>query len=660
MTLLKNPALVPSEPAFRSDINALRALAVIAVVLYHFRVEGFSGGYVGVDVFFVISGFLMTGIIVKGLESKKFSVLDFYFSRVRRILPALIVLCVLLLVIGWIMLAPDDYSKLAEHAKDTLLFISNNTYRKESGYFDAESHEKWLLHTWSLSVEWQFYLWLPVILWCAWKIHPNRIFMLFFLIFLTCISFYSCIEKAQEAPTKAFYILKYRYWEMLFGGCLYLIPNRFARAGIIPLLLRSIGMILILGAIFSFSPDTAWPGILTIVPVFGAFLFIFSKSNNSIFIDLSVLQWIGGRSYSIYLWHWPIVVFLAYFQKSGSNYWVFVGVMITLLLGEISYRFVECPFKNGFGIDRRLYPVLVIVVAACVCLISLFLINGKGIPSRVVADVANITAEKSNRAKSGHDCVYDTDKNKGPLSCIYGTGSVAAIVLGDSHASAVVTAVQSAANNPSASIYLWSRAACPFIRGVTAKIDQDCDSFVNWVVNSLESVPADVPLIIVERWSLYPLGANEGVVGAGVIKPPVFFDKPSDSPDLDFLREFKVRSVNTICEISKERRVYLVKPVPEMKVNVPQVLARWKMMGLQKRIFISINEYSDRHQFILGMMEDAKKQCGVKILDPLPYLCDSNKCFGDDDGWPLYFDDDHLSEYGNKLLIPMFSRVFDF
>ena len=144
-----------ARDAFRPDINGLRAWAVIAVVLYHFGVPGFQGGFVGVDIFFVISGFLMTGIITKGIVKGKFSFLEFYLARAKRIIPALVAVCATLLVLGWTFLPSTDYKTLASHSVYSLLFLSNFEYWLSAGYFDAESHEKWLLHTWSLSVEWQ-------------------------------------------------------------------------------------------------------------------------------------------------------------------------------------------------------------------------------------------------------------------------------------------------------------------------------------------------------------------------------------------------------------------------------------------------------------------------------------------------------------------------
>ena len=159
-------AMSTSPPQiFRKDINGLRAWAVMVVVLFHFGVPGFAGGFIGVDIFFVISGFLMTNILIKKLENphQKFSVWDFYLARAKRIVPALLVLCITLLALGWLMLPPQDYRSLGMHTLTSVLFASNIQYWREAGYFDVASHDKWLLHTWSLSVEWQFYVLLPLL-----------------------------------------------------------------------------------------------------------------------------------------------------------------------------------------------------------------------------------------------------------------------------------------------------------------------------------------------------------------------------------------------------------------------------------------------------------------------------------------------------------------
>ena len=648
----------PPENSFRNDINALRAWAVMSVVFYHFAVPGFSGGFVGVDIFFVISGFLMTGIITQGVENKNFSVIDFYFARVRRILPGLIGLCVTVLAIGWLLLAPDDYVKMAEHVKDALSFSSNNTFRKEAGYFDALSHDKWLLHTWSLSVEWQFYIILPLLMYPVWFFTKSKKWLLGVFLVLAIYSFAACVSKTDSDAVKAFYMLKYRSWEMFVGGLVYFLSEYKKLEAIKSKILFYIGFVLIVGSIAFIDSESMWPGYLAFLPVLGAALVVFSAEKNAWLNKVSFMHWIGARSYSVYLFHWPIVVLLAYFQKSESVVWITSGIIVSLVLGHISYVGIENPARKGFGLSGYLSSMGVVLVAAIIYFLAMYISKADGFPYRVDKLVVEISNEQRNTSKNARDCIFGDDKKKGALSCTYGAGPIKAIVLGDSHAAALVTGVQSAIASDEGAVYLWSRAACPFIRGVTAKIDQDCDSFVKWVFEHIKNESANIPVVLISRSSLYAFGGNEGVVGNKIIKPPIYFDKPYDSPTPEFLEILKERSINTICELANNRRVYLVRPIPEMKVPVPQFMARYKMMGSDKRVSIPLTEYYSRHQFVFSLQDEAKKRCGVEILDPLPYLCDKERCYGDLNGRPLYFDDDHLSEFGNKALVPMFAKIF--
>ena len=211
---------------FRLDINGLRAWAVVAVVLFHFGLPGVSGGFVGVDVFFVISGFLMTGIIVSALERGSFSLWSFYLARARRIMPALIVLCAAVLLLGWFILMPKEYQPLGRHARESLLFVSNLTYLAEAGYFDTASHEKWLLHTWSLSVEWQFYLLQPLLLMGIWRFFPSRRAVSNLLLGLALLSLGWSIWLTVDNPNRAFYLLQSRAWALLLGALVYLHGDR--------------------------------------------------------------------------------------------------------------------------------------------------------------------------------------------------------------------------------------------------------------------------------------------------------------------------------------------------------------------------------------------------------------------------------------------------
>ena len=212
---------------FRSDINGLRAIAVIAVVLFHFNSSWLSGGFAGVDVFFVISGFLMTGIIFRGLEQECFSISKFYAARAKRIVPALSVLVIVCLVIGYAVLSPVEYLELNKHAVGSISFISNFIYWTEAGYFDSASGSKWLLHTWSLSVEWQFYILYPIVLVCLKRFMTlNQIKM--FILTGAFLGFLLSVYSTTRWPSLSYYLLPTRAWEMMFGGLAYIYPLSFS------------------------------------------------------------------------------------------------------------------------------------------------------------------------------------------------------------------------------------------------------------------------------------------------------------------------------------------------------------------------------------------------------------------------------------------------
>ncbi|QJD58739.1 acyltransferase [Pseudomonas sp. gcc21] len=251
---------------FRDDINGLRAWAVVSVILFHFHVPGFAGGFVGVDIFFVISGFLMTGIIIRGLEeprsetSNSFSLIGFYLARGVRIIPALLVLCLALLAIGWFFLPAIEYRSLGVHSTSAVGFLSNFKFWAEAGYFDTASHEKWFLHTWSLSVEWQFYLILPLVLMLVWKLAPGRKAATLAALALVILSLALSVFISDTHPGAAFYLLPTRAWEMLAGGLVFLLADRLSLAERARQWLYGAGFGFIVLSIAAFDSTTVWPG----------------------------------------------------------------------------------------------------------------------------------------------------------------------------------------------------------------------------------------------------------------------------------------------------------------------------------------------------------------------------------------------------------------
>ncbi|MBD3756334.1 MAG: acyltransferase, partial [Gammaproteobacteria bacterium] len=301
---------LPSPISYREDINGLRAWAVIAVLLFHFSLIGLPGGFAGVDVFFVISGYLMTAIIVGGYEKGSFSIWKFYMARARRILPALMVVMAVLLALGWFWLPTPDYQALGAQSAYGLTFLSNIYYWRSAGYFDAAAQEKWLLHTWSLAVEAQFYVLYPIFVALMWRFWKGLKAITLGLMLLFVVSLLLNLMVTFWRPTVAFYLLPTRGWELAAGGLVYLI----ARQGWVSASLKArgywLGWVFLIGSFALIQESFAWPGYWAMLPVLGASLIILGQREACFLTYNRLAQWLGDRSYSLYLWHWPLVVAL--------------------------------------------------------------------------------------------------------------------------------------------------------------------------------------------------------------------------------------------------------------------------------------------------------------------------------------------------------------
>lgn len=634
----------------------------MAVILYHFGVPGFSGGFVGVDVFFVISGFLMTGIVIKGLEQGSFSVLAFYGARIRRIVPALLGLCCVLLVLGYAVLTPPDYKTLATHALSAIGFVSNFKFWDEAGYFDISSHEKWLLHTWSLSVEWQFYLLLPLLLSVVWRWKPGRIPQIIVLLGGIFLSLGLSVALTDRYPTTAFFLLPMRAWEMLAGGLVFILspalrPNEFSRRW-----METCGLALVVMSILIFDMESSWPGWRATVPVLGAMMILLANIQGSLWTGGRLVQWLGDRSYSLYLWHWPVFVALVYGELHREFWAVAIGIALTLILGDISCRWIENPSRRFLGQAKSFrFGAIVVLALLVVALPALTVRLLEGVGGRLPPIVEKVAAESNNVNPRVKEC--HADKGNISPSCVWGGGEWKVIALGDSHISVVMSAI--AAAQESAGVVQWSYSGCPFILGMkinrvnVGKLGSDyqCEGFVEWAKSQLAILPPQLPVVMLNRYASQAFGLNE--INSASERPRVYFSKIHHRTSPEFLEEFGEHIVDTTCEIAKQRRVYLVRPIPEMGFDVPKTLSRRLALGLREDVSIPIEDYRKRNQWVWAAQDAAAKRCGVRILDPLPYLCDASRCYGSRNLQALYMDSNHLSETGNKLLTPMFQSVFD-
>ena len=644
---------------FRKDINGLRAFAVIAVVLFHFNASWMPGGFAGVDVFFVISGFLMTGIIFKGIEQENFSIPKFYMARANRIIPALALLCLVLLVFGWFYLSPQDYRSLGKHAASSLSFLSNFIYWTETGYFDAAAHRKWLLHTWSLSVEWQFYIIYPLLLVAMRKFLPIKT-MKSMLIVGTVLGFIFCVFATYKWPNPSYYLLPTRAWEMMIGGVAYLYP--FTLQENKKKLVEWMGLALVVGSYFFISADNPWPGYLAIFPVVGSFLIIQAQRNDSIITGNIVFQKLGSWSYSIYLWHWPLVVIIYTF--SLPNYYIYLGMALSILLGFLSYKYVEkIRFRNDFSSLFSYFRSKPIYIAGIIGVLGsvLFLKSEAITPLRFTPDITRIS-EQQLKLPAQPPCSEVKDGISS--GCNYGDGPVKAIIIGDSHALAQSVAIGKRAKMLGGSIISWNMSGCPTVKDIYL-VDEygnnpnyNCGKMVSNVIKvSSEDYPG-IPIIIINRTSSHIHGANESE-DFELKNPRNLVDKVFTKFSEDYKSNLTHHMVNTICEFTQNNPVYLVRPTPEIRTDVPEAMFQASIFNYDnKDITITSDEYRQRQNTAFKMQDEAVNKCGAKILNPLPYLCDSEYCYGNKDGMPLYYDDDHLSEYGAEVISPIYDEVF--
>ncbi len=333
----------------RKDIDGLRAVAVLAVVLFHLGVSRrFGGGFVGVDVFFVISGYLITGVLQAEVDSGRMSIAEFYNRRVRRIFPALFVVYLFCLIASVILLFPDQAKGVGQDMLWSLAFLSNVAFSKASGYFNQASRVAPLLHTWSLSVEEQFYIALPVALLVMSRL--RRWQRLAMLTLLTVLSF-AAAEWALGADGRgAFYLVQYRAWELLGGSLLALGLVPPVRSRVIAEALGLFGLGLIVWAMFRIDEGTPFPGLWALPPCLGALAILHSGAGvetlTARLLSLAPMRWVGLVSYSFYLWHWPLIALYTARYVELTNAARVEIFAISLLAAVISYRYVERPFRS--------------------------------------------------------------------------------------------------------------------------------------------------------------------------------------------------------------------------------------------------------------------------------------------------------------------------
>ncbi len=383
-----------AHPKYRPDIDGLRALAVLSVVGFHAFPEWITGGFIGVDIFFVISGFLISTIIFGSLDKNVFSFKEFYSRRIRRIFPALIPVLAVCAVFGWFALLADEYKSLGKHIAGGAGFISNLILWRESGaYFDNAAETKPLLHLWSLGIEEQFYIVWPILLWLTWKARFN---ILVITVTLVVISFASNLHYYSNDPVSNFYSPLARFWELLAGAILAYFfmykPNwlglgmnateteHIEGASIEKSVMSTMGLLFVISGLWLISREKYFPGLWVMLPVFGTILIIAAGPHawvNRNVLASRVLVWFGLISYPLYLWHWPILSFLHIVESEPPPGWLkMLGVIFAILLAWITWKLIEKPIRSKAINFAAIASLLFIMISLFVIGVSIFVKDG--------------------------------------------------------------------------------------------------------------------------------------------------------------------------------------------------------------------------------------------------------------------------------------------
>jgi peptidoglycan/LPS O-acetylase OafA/YrhL len=654
---------------YRSDIDGLRAIAVISVVLYHAGVRGFGGGYVGVDIFFVISGYLITKYVNQRIETGRFSIVEFYERRVRRIMPALFFLLMVASVLAYFTLLPTELYNYAKSQIATTLFVPNIFFFRQAGYFDASAKLKPLLHMWSLGVEEQFYILLPLtmVLAARW----GRRGTLATLYAAAAASFAFSVWAVATQPAAAFYLVPFRAWELLLGsligvGAVPLIRNSAIRG-----ILASVGVVLTLVPCILYSRDTPFPGAAALLPCVGAALVIYGNESGLTFAG-RMLSWrplvgVGLISYSLYLWHWPMLVFGEdYLGRPLSKPETAIAVLLSVVAASASWRFIEQPFRRRIvGSSRPALFSSMGAVAATVVIAGALGIFDHGVPQRWSPQALRYASARTDRDTEIAPCKTSEQQIKNGNLCRLGSSKSAQIdfiVWGDSHAEAIAPAFRALANETGTVGWLVIHPGCAPLLGVR-RVSSDasgCDRFNEAVISAIERYNIRT-VFLAGRWEVNALGRTSWETSEGLGRVVLLDSDSHSSSPAETQAVFERGLTRTLERLHHGlRSVGLVMDVPNTAIDTPVYLAKTVISGnLGPDVRIDIPAHGGRidslHDFLIRLCSEWH----VFTIDPASSLCHGSQCLVAKDGRSLYRDDHHLSLFAALQLVDLIRPTFE-
>lgn len=644
---------------YRPEIDGLRSFAILPVIFYHAGLSWMPGGFIGVDVFFVISGYLITRIILSDFDAGVFSIARFYERRMRRILPALLVVVFSTTTAMLFLALPSQVEQISASAIFTIFSVSNFYFWMQSGYFSPETEFMPLLHTWSLAVEEQFYLLFPLFL-VLLKRFGAKVGMV--LAVLLPFAFATSLWLSFNKPAVAFYLLPARAWELGLGAVLAagIVPKVDSR--LVKELLSMLGIGALCFGVLSITSYDPFPGYVALLPCLGAAAVIHcsdAKTGVGRILSSNVLVFVGLISYSLYLWHWPVFVFTRmYLATVHLPGWAAIcGILLVFLIATVSWKFVESPCRRMSQISFGWLGSSIAVICLIIVTVSISSIFNVGWPNRLSSETKLISEASSDFDPLRKKCSgFRVGGRAGECSFGPDEKPVSYVLVGDSHAGALRPAFDSISAFANRRGSLWNLGGCPFLIGTRRVPDPklvnnaDCEQFQMDVFQALEASPEITTVIVVNRWAPIFTGIASEIGGSYRVDLLDAHSKtvsPTETTEA-FERSLQ-RTVDALTSIGKE--VILIGGVPEAGFDVPTILALSLFNGSgQMKVYSP--DFHETTNLLLDskFAEIAKNRPGVFSISVREAFCES-ECRISHDGVPLFYDDDHMTASAAKSVV---------
>lgn len=627
----------------RDDIQGLRALAVISVILFHAGVSGFAGGFLGVDVFFAISGYLMAQIIHRDVVQGSFRLRDFYLRRARRILPALYVTLILCCVASWFVQFPAEFEDFTDAMAGSVLFLANAVLMNQSsGYFAVTLENQPLLHMWSLSVEEQFYLLFPVFFLLL--LGLGSWFRVIVLAFAALVSLGLAQVYFAESPSATFFHLPSRIFEFLVGVLAFEYRRQqYPIPRIVSKVSEPIGITIMVSSMVLMDKTTQLPSVLSLIPLAGSFMILaFGRSSVDTILTQRVLVYLGGISFSLYLLHQPL---LAYARLSGLDAPVWLGALLlsSVPVAAAMKRFVEDPCRDQQRVKTGIFLGILGVVSVSLISLAWFSKEADGIASRFSGQVRS-AVETAVGSPVREKCSYDSDNYKQFRSeCTYFGDEPIVAILGDSHSIPVAYVLaQKLRETEAGALSQYSFSGCSNPRGSD---EQDpCYDWTSSVISEIVQTESISTVVLMFRLQSALHGRHEDTY-------PLVPDEKSNEH-----REEVLRDLNFLIDTfhGAGKTVVWIRQPPEVGSSIRELVSSLSdeypsAMSVERKWWETRRSWSNEQIDVIS-------KHGI-VIDPAEIFCDLANCWALRDGISLYRDRDHLSLSGAELLIPRLMEV---